>query len=497
MFQRWLRYYNNRDLGPFGLVDFCFLSFLLKEQNMKFILTRTGFALLALGLFAGATQAQDVRGRAIHSGTIVGVGSRLCMELVQPSRQEGVRIQTGECRDARGEWDVTDLGNNEVAIVSRATGLVLDVAQASRDDGATVQQWTWNQSVAQRWRLEAKGANSYQVVNVGSGKCLDVVARSTSPGAPIAQYRCTGADNQQFRLSRVGQGGGPDGRPGVAVVPPAVVAVAPNNAPGVRPPGRSLYTGMIHSRATDKCVDVERASLADGANIFQWSCNATAAQIWDVVDLGRNEVAFVAQASNKVMDVQGGDRRSGADVRQYSWNGAPSQRWRMENAERGFSTLVNVGSGKCLDLDGAARKDGAEIMQFDCHGGVNQQWRIEVSGNDAGWRGYNSGRNWRGGRDQSYSEEPPAFLVGDFNAFNNYYQANIKLSIHSDGVVFAAIEGGQRVTGYYRGSQLFLGNARFDIQQEPKGFRTVQVGQPANSISYVRSRYESPRGVNR
>ena len=464
---------------------------------MKRILIRTGLALLAAGLFTGTGHAQDLRGRAMYSGPIVGVGSRLCVELVQASAQEGVRLQQGDCRDSRSDWDLIELGNNEVAIVNRATGLVVDVEDASRDDGATIRQWTWNQTGAQRWRLDAKTGGTYQIVNANSGKCLDVVARSTVPGAVIAQYRCTGQDNQLFRLGRTAQSTNAGGRPGPVAVPPPVVTLPPNNAPGVRPPGRSIYTGMIHSRATDKCVDVERASTADGANIFQWSCNASAAQIWDVVDLGRNEIAFVAQVSNKVMDVQGGDRRSGADVRQYSWNDAPTQRWRMENAERGFSTIVNVGSGKCLDLDGAMRKDGAEIMQFDCHGGVNQQWRIEVSGNDAGWRGYNSGRNWRGGRDQSYSEEPPAFLVGDFVAFNNYYQANIKLSIHSDGVVIATIEGGQRVTGYYRGSQLFLGNARFEIQQEPKGFRTVQVGQPANTVSYVRSRYESPRGAGR
>jgi hypothetical protein len=460
---------------------------------MKLKLMRTVLAVLAMGLLVSLTYAQNLRGRVVHSGTIVGVGSRLCVEVANATAQEGVRVQLGDCRDSRGEWDITELGNNEVAVANRATGLVLDVDGASAMDGANVQQWTWNQSGAQRWRMESKAGGAVQLVNVGSGKCLDVSGRATVPGARLTQYRCTGADNQTFRLSRAGtQTGGTGspgfGRPGGVVVPPVAAVVA-----GVRPTGRSLYTGMIHSRATDKCIDVERASTADGANIFQWSCNATAAQIWDVVDLGRNEIAFVAQVSNKVMDVQGGDRRSGADVRQYSWNNLPTQRWRMENAERGFSRIVNIGSGKCLDLDGARSNDGAEIMQRDCHDGVNQQWRVEVSGNDAEWRRYNSGRNW-GGKNQNYTEEPPAFLVGDFKAYNNYYQGNIQLSIYSDGVVIALIEGGQRVTGYYRGSQLFLGNARYDIQQETTGFRVAQVGQPASTTSYVRVRYESPRG---
>ena len=454
---------------------------------MKFKWSGAVLTILAIAAVSGVTHAQELRGRTIHNGTIVNVGSRLCIEVAQASLQEGARLQQGECRSGQSEWEVRELGNDEVAIQNRSSGLVMDVQQSSAQDGATVQQWSWNQSSAQRWRLDLSAAGRYRIVNVGSGKCLDVEGRSNTAGAKISQYQCHGGENQAFRFDRFAN-----------ATPPVSVPVPPPASPvpavsSVRAPGRTLYTGMIHSRATDKCVDVERASTAEGANVFQWSCNATAAQIWDVVDLGRNEIAFIAQASNKVMDVQGGDRRSGADVRQYSWNGSPTQRWRMENVERGFSKIVNVGSGKCLDLDGAQNNDGAEIAQHDCHGGANQQWRIEVSGNDADWRGYNAGRPW-GSRNPAYSEPPPAFLVGDFKAFNNYYRADIQLSIYSDGVVIATLDGGQRVTGYYRGGQLFLGNARFDVQQETAGFRAVQAGQPSNVTAYARVRYESPRG---
>ena len=450
---------------------------------MNRIVVNTGLAFLAAATLT--VHAQEIRGRSLHSGQIIAVGSRLCLELAQNYQQDGARLLQGSCRDGTNEWDVKEVGNNEVAIINRSNGRVLDVEGASGQDGANVQQWTWNQSGAQRWRLDTKPNGAYQIVNVGSDKCLDVEAHSKLPGGRITQYRCTGAENQLFRFDRAAaQIGDRDSRRPPAVVAPILA---------VRPTGRVLYTGMIHSRATDKCVDLERAGIADGTNIRQWSCNASGAQIWDVVDLGRNEIAFVSQVSGKVMDVQGGDRRSGADVRQYSWTGAPTQRWRMENAERGFSRIVNIGSGKCLDLEAARSNDGAEISQVDCHAGQNQQWRIEVSGNDSEWRGYNSGRNW-GTRDQVISEPPPAYLVGDFNGYNNFYQANIVLSIYSDGVVIAVVDGGSRVTGYYRGGQLFLGNARYDVQLENTGFRTTQPGQPASAITYVRARYESPRG---
>ena len=122
-------------------------------MNIHFL--KTVFALLAIGSVVGISQAQEVRGRTIHSGVIVNVGSRLCVELQQASAQEGVRIQQSECRDAQGGWDVVQQDNNEFAIVNRRSGRVLDVQNSSSEDGATVQQWAWNESAAQRWRLEA------------------------------------------------------------------------------------------------------------------------------------------------------------------------------------------------------------------------------------------------------------------------------------------------------------------------------------------------------
>ena len=483
---------------------------------MKTKIFQLGIATLAFGLSVNAVFAQELRGRPAYTGAIANVNSRLCLELAQGGAQEGVRVQQGDCRGPRADWDVLEMGSGEFAIVKRTTGLVMDVKDASRDDGAVIQQWSWNQSGAQRWRLDAKRPGLFLIIN-SSGKCLDVSGAAKNVGATILQYQCNGGDNQLFRLTRATQTAVVDysrfgnrqapppttssGNAGLAALGALVVggAIIAGSQPSIqsgpvtRPPGRVLTTGMIHSRATGKCVDVERAQTGEGVNIHQWSCNASAAQIWDVIDLGRGEIAFVSQVSSRVMDIQGRDRRAGADVRQYAWTGAPTQRWRMEIAERGFSMIVNVGSGKCLDLDAARSNDGAEILQFDCHGQENQQWRMEVSGNDAEWRGYSGKRDWSR-RNQAISEDPPAFMVGDFTGYSANFQSDIQLSIHSDGIAIAVIDGGQRVTGYYRGSQLFLGNARYDILQETTGFRMAQVGARSNPLSFVRVRYESPRG---
>jgi len=191
------------------------------------------------------------------------------------------------------------------------------------------------------------------------------------------------------------------------------------------------------------------------------------------------------------MEVVAGDRRSGADVVQNSWNGGGNQRWRFEPWEQGYSRIVSVASGKCLDVEAGRSNDGANVIQADCHGGQNQQWRIEIRGQGSSWSGYRPRDNWAG---RNTFEEPPSFMVGEFRANSSNYGSNIELSVFSDGVVIAKIDGGQRISGYYRDNTIILGNYRYDVEQDRGGFRLRESGQGGQGVLYTRARYESPRG---
>ena len=123
---------------------------------------------------------------------------------------------------------------------------------------------------------------------------------------------------------------------------------------------------------------------------------------------------------------------------------------------------------------------------------ADSEWeRTKRSASGAGWGGYRPEPNWWA-RDQQYQEEPPSFMVGDFKGVNNFYQSNIQLSIYSDGMVIATLDGGQKVLGYVRGDRLFLGNSRYDVEQERTGIRLIAAGQAGPAVSYQRIRYLSP-----
>ena len=91
-------------------------------------------------------------------------------------------------------------------LLNRDGDLALDVENASTENGANVQQWTWNGSGAQQFELEDLGNGEYRITNVNSGKVLDVENASTEDGATVHQWDWHGGGNQRWTLHDLGDG---------------------------------------------------------------------------------------------------------------------------------------------------------------------------------------------------------------------------------------------------------------------------------------------------
>jgi hypothetical protein len=74
--------------------------------------------------------------------------------------------------------------------ITTSTSLALDIAGASRGDGAPLIQWGVNGGANQQWRFVALGGTHYNIVNVNSGKCLTSPGGSTTPGTGLVQWTC-------------------------------------------------------------------------------------------------------------------------------------------------------------------------------------------------------------------------------------------------------------------------------------------------------------------
>ena len=141
-------------------------------------------------------------GRTMFSGPIINLESGRALDV--ENRGNGTfdhsNVQLWEYANQPNQnWEMVDLGNNEVAIVSQGSGMVLTVE--GRGNSANVDQSVWNGSSNQRWRLERRGGSSL-ITSVGSGRCLDVAGHSRDNGANIQVYDCHGEGNQQWTLGR-------------------------------------------------------------------------------------------------------------------------------------------------------------------------------------------------------------------------------------------------------------------------------------------------------
>ena len=90
--------------------------------------------------------------------------------------------------------------------------------------------------------------------------------------------------------------------------------------------------------------------------------------------------------------------------------------------------------------------------------------------------------NYHGGRHSSYV---PGWMIGKFRGYNDQYDADVVMTIKSDGQV-SAKTGGSRISGFINNDELHMGSTVFDITRTSNGFYTNQHGDRSNEVKYHR-----------
>jgi endo-1,4-beta-xylanase len=135
------------------------------------------------------------------------------------------------------------------------------------------------------------------------------------------------------------------------------VLTALNNGTNPNPTGNRL-----RNEASGRCLDVNGASSANGAQMIVWDCHGGANQ-----QFTQNGPAW--QVTGKCLDAPSG---AGAGTRVQIWDcsGAANQQWVVN----GNGTISNAQTGLCLDVNGAGTANGTAVIVWTCHGGANQRW---------------------------------------------------------------------------------------------------------------------------
>lgn len=88
---------------------------------------------------------------------------------------------------------------------SKFNNKLLDVSNASLDNGARVDCWTDTRSDAQRWRVAYKDKGVYTLTNVSSGKLLHVTT-AAADSVNVDQCDSTSSENVRWIIQKAGNG---------------------------------------------------------------------------------------------------------------------------------------------------------------------------------------------------------------------------------------------------------------------------------------------------
>ncbi len=345
------------------------------------------------------------------------------------------------------------------------SGLYLDVENASADNGANVQQWTFNGCDAQKFQIKSDGNGYYYILTGASGytKCVDIDSGSAADGTNVMQWEYWGGNMQKYKIAK--------------------------NADG----SISFLTG---ASGCSSALDVYGMSTEDGGNVCEWSYWGGSGQSWvlesalESAAVTEGEYYIKNVNSGKYLDVANSSADNGANIQQWEFNGCAAQTFKIQSAGNGYYALLTGASGytKSVDVLNGSTDNGANIDQWEYWGGDMQLFKIvqnadgsysflsKVSGGIQALEVYAFGTDngvnvdqWEywGGATQSWVLEP---AVKTYEG--TYYIKNVNSGLYLD-VANGSTENGANVQQWeYNGCQA----QQFKIESSGDGYYYILTG---------------------
>jgi len=98
------------------------------------------------------------------------------------------------------------IDNGTYVIKNKFSGKVLDVLNASSDEGTSIIQYTNTGASNQLWNVNYVGSGRYSITSAATGKAIEVYNWDTNDGADIAQFSYWGGESQKWALADQGSG---------------------------------------------------------------------------------------------------------------------------------------------------------------------------------------------------------------------------------------------------------------------------------------------------
>lgn len=287
-------------------------------------------------------------------------------------------------------WAISANDDGTYRITSKATGLALDVSGGGSYDGVNVQTWISNGTAAQSFVLEKADPlpeGSYTLLSeVASSKAIDVASASLSDGANVQLWDRNDTLAQKFWIkveadAAVSVQSLRSGLYLTDVNGNVCQSAALEGELGQNQLWSLSLSGagagiVLKNVASGKALDVAGASSASGTNVGTYQLNGTKAQsfVFSAVEpLPDGTFTIVSAADARVLDVANGSLSNGANIQLWQSNDTAAQKWVVKSAGNGYVTIRNARSNKALDVLNYGTAPGTNIQLWQASSGNSAQ----------------------------------------------------------------------------------------------------------------------------
>ena len=138
---------------------------------------------------------------------------------------------------------------------------------------------------------------------------------------------------------------------------------------------------VIRSVATNKCIDIDSASTADGAKVQEWDCNGSNAQKFHISPTDSGFWKIINVNSQKGLDITDVSTAQNALVHQWSYVGGANQQFQFIARGNNQFSFHPRHTGMAVDLSYGNAANGTILVQYPYGGTTNQVWTFDnVSG---------------------------------------------------------------------------------------------------------------------
>lgn len=291
---------------------------------------------------------------SLNNGYVVDVNSG--------SKNNGANVQLYKDNASLAQgWHISFDEKGYATIKNLGSSLVLDIVNGQATSGTNVQQYQNNGTYAQKWIIISSD-KGYKIVSaLNPNIVLDLASGSVRNGANIQIYNSNNSAAQRWMLGSY------------MSLRDRLDTLAFENK-GALEDGTYFINSLVNGNYV---ADVYNGYTSNGANVQIYKDNGSKAQGWIVTHDESGYVIFKNLGSEKVLDVYGGIAKNSGNVQLYDYNGSYAQKWVVISTDKGFKIVSALDSNYVLDLSGGLAQNGKNIQIYQSNNSNAQRWNFQ------------------------------------------------------------------------------------------------------------------------